>query len=178
MNKLNYLVALICIVMLAACSSAEKHSETDKKPVVNPNPVDVEAIRKLANTIDLNLENYQQVNGQMAMGEKVVQFSAFFAGDSLKTIVATEKKDGAVTESQIYYQDEKPVLYKSTTSQSQQNRSMQLIWDKTGNLVRSEAQTGADVVALADDTAKARYQFAELLRQTAHQQLMMNQRPH
>ncbi len=178
MNKLHYLFILICMVMLAACSSADKHSETDKKPVVNPNPVNIEAVRKLAHTIDVNLENYQQVNGQMAMGEKVVQFSAFFAGDSLKTIVATEKKDGVVTESQIYYQAEKPVLYKSNNSGSPQNRSLQLIWDKAGKLVRSESQAGADVVTVAEEAVKARYQFAELLRQTAHQQLMMNQRPH
>jgi hypothetical protein len=178
MNKINYLIALIAIVVFAYCSSTEKRNEAEKKPVVNPNPVNVDAVRKLANTINLNLEKYQQINGQMAMGEKKVQFSAFFDDDSLKTIVVTEKKNGTVTESQIYYQDEKPVLYKSTAMQSQQNRSIQLIWDKTGNVVRGQSQIGDDIVALTDETGKERYQFAELLRQTAHQQRLMNQRPH
>ena len=175
---------LILLLFVAACAKTEKPTDENIKPLRNPNPQPaVSALQKTVAAIDAQLGEYESVDGQFANGPQIIRFSAFFSGDSLKTIVENRKlAAGGTAEGQFYFANGEPVFFREVQHLGDGNGnktqlSQQIFWGAGGNIISAERTVADEPEASSADESTAIKDRAALLYQTAFQQRMSNNRP-
>ena len=183
-TELKPLKILMLLLLVAACAKTEKSSDENIKPLRNPNPQPaVSALQKTVAAIDAQLGEYESVDGQFANGPQIIRFSAFFSGDSLKTIVENRKlAAGGTAEGQFYFANGEPVFFREVQHLTDGNSgkkqlSQQIFWGTGGNIISAERTVADEPVAISADESTAIKDRATLLYQTAFQQRMSNNRP-
>lgn len=182
-SKFKLLKILMLLLFMVACAKTEKATDENIKPLRNPNPQPaVSALQKTVAAIDAQLGEYESVDGQFANGPQIIRFSAFFSGDSLKTIVENRKMAaGGTAEGQFYFANGEPVFFREVQHLTDGNGgktqlSQQIFWGTGGNIISAERTVADEPEAISADESTAIKDRATLLYQTAFQQRMSNSR--